>query len=96
MLNNIYNSHSVWLSTLKNLGGAKQVQVHTKLSTVLDDAGNITSNRYLPSDLIKKYIYGKQSVNINELSGNDYYRAIGSAVIQGMSDISEFENESIV
>jgi hypothetical protein len=67
------------------------VKLQQLKAIVVDDAGNITSNRYLPSDLIKKYIYGKQSVNINELSGNDYYRAIGSAVIQGMSDISEFE-----
>jgi hypothetical protein len=67
------------------------VKLQQLKAIIVDDAGNITSNRYLPSDLIKKYIYGKQSVNINELSGNDYYRAIGSAVIQGMSDISEFE-----
>jgi hypothetical protein len=67
------------------------VKLQQLKAIMVDDAGNITSNRYLPSDLIKKYIYGKQSVNINELSGNDYYRAIGSAVIQGMSDISEFE-----
>ena len=67
------------------------VKLQQLKAIVVDDAGNITSNRYLPSDLIKKYIYDKQSVNVNELSGNDYYIAIGSAVIQGMSDISEFE-----
>gem|GEM_PF-5820575 len=67
------------------------VKLQQLKAIIVDDAGNITSNRYLPSDLIKKYIYGKQFVNINELSGNDYYRAVGSAVIQGMSDISEFE-----
>lgn len=67
------------------------VKLQQLKAIIVDDAGNITSNRYLPSDLIKKYIYGKQSANVNELSGNDYYRAIGSAVIQGMSDISEFE-----
>lgn len=67
------------------------VKLQQLKTIIVDDAGNITSNRYLPSDLIKKYIYGKQSANVNELSGNDYYRAIGSAVIQGMSDISEFE-----
>lgn len=67
------------------------VKLQQLKAVVVDDAGNITSNRYLPSDLIKKYIYDKQSVNVNELSGNDYYIAIGSAVIQGMSDISEFE-----
>lgn len=67
------------------------VKLQQLKAIVVDYAGNITINRYLPSDLIKKYIYGKQSANVNELSGNDYYRAIGSAVIQGMSDISEFE-----
>lgn len=52
--------------------------------------GNILG-RYLPQDVIKKYLYGKESANIGELKSFDYFRAIGGATVQAMSDIAEFE-----